>query len=35
MTDFGIAGWLFHRSILHDRTMTLLDLPGACAAFSS
>ncbi len=32
MTDFGIAGWLFHRSILHDRTMTLLDLPGACAA---
>ena len=30
MTDFGIAGWLFNRSILHDKTMTLLDLPGAC-----
>ncbi len=32
MNDIGIAGWLFHRSIRRDRTMTLLDLPGACAA---
>ena len=32
MTEFGIAGWLFHRSILNDQTMTLLDLPGACKA---
>lgn len=32
MNDFGIAGWLFNRSILRDRTMTLLELPGACAA---
>jgi sugar phosphate isomerase/epimerase len=30
MTDFGIAGWLFHQSILNEKTMTLLDLPGAC-----
>ena len=32
VNDIGIAGWLFHRSIRRDRTMTLLDLPGACAA---
>jgi len=30
MTDIGIAGWIFHRSIQNDQTMTLLDLPGAC-----
>jgi sugar phosphate isomerase/epimerase len=32
MNEMGIAGWLFHRSILNDKTMTLLDLPGACKA---
>jgi sugar phosphate isomerase/epimerase len=32
MNDIGIAGWLFYRSILRDRTMTLLELPDACAA---
>ncbi len=32
MTDIGIAGWIFHRSIQNDQTMTLLDLPGTCQA---
>lgn len=32
MADIGIAGWLFHRSILNDQTMTLLDVPGACTS---
>jgi sugar phosphate isomerase/epimerase len=32
MNELGIAGWLFHRSILSERTMTMLELPGACAA---
>ena len=32
MQEFGVAGWLFHRSILNDRTMTLLELPAACKA---
>jgi sugar phosphate isomerase/epimerase len=32
MNEIGIAGWLFNRSILRDRTMTLLEMPGACAA---
>jgi sugar phosphate isomerase/epimerase len=32
MNEIGIAGWLFHRSILNERTMTLLELPGACAS---
>jgi sugar phosphate isomerase/epimerase len=32
MQEYGIAGWLFHRSILQEKSMTLLDLPGACAA---
>ncbi len=32
MTEFGIAGWLFHKSILNDQTMTQLDLPSACKA---
>lgn len=27
MADIGIAGWAFHRSILQDKSMTLLDLP--------
>ena len=30
MNDFGIAGWLFHHSILNERTMTQLELPQAC-----
>ncbi len=30
VNEFGIAGWLFNRSILQDKTMTLLDLPRAC-----
>lgn len=30
MNDIGVAGWLFHRSILNDKTMTLLELPGVC-----
>lgn len=25
--ELGLAGWLFHRPILHERTMTQLDLP--------
>jgi len=32
MQEFGVAGWLFHKSILNDRTMTLLELPAACKA---
>lgn len=32
MVDIGIAGWIFNRSILRDQTMTLLDLPAACAS---
>lgn len=32
MNEIGIAGWLFHRSILHDKTMTQLELPAACKA---
>ena len=32
MNEIGIAGWVFNRSILTDKTMTLLDLPAACAA---
>lgn len=27
MADIGIAGWAFHRSILQEKSMTLLDLP--------
>jgi len=30
VNEIGIAAWIFHRSILNDRTMTLLDLPGVC-----
>ena len=30
MKEIGVAGWLFHRSILNDKTMTLLQLPAAC-----
>lgn len=30
MADIGIAGWLFNRSILRDKTMTLLELPAVC-----
>jgi sugar phosphate isomerase/epimerase len=30
MNEMGIAGWLFHRSILHDQTMKQLDMPGVC-----
>ena len=30
MNEMGIAGWLFHRSILHDQTMKQLDMPGIC-----
>ena len=30
MNEIGIAGWAFHRSILQDKSMTLLDLPAAC-----
>lgn len=29
MAEIGIAGWIFHRSILNEKTMTLLDLPAA------
>lgn len=32
MNDFGIAGYLYHRQILHDKTMTLLELPAATKA---
>ena len=32
MNSFGIAGWLFHRSILFDKTMTQLEMPAACKA---
>ncbi|HEX5418162.1 MAG TPA: sugar phosphate isomerase/epimerase family protein [Chloroflexota bacterium] len=32
MNELGVAGWLFHRSILNDKTMTLLELPAACKA---
>jgi sugar phosphate isomerase/epimerase len=32
MTEFGIAGWLYHRSILFEKTMPQLDLPAACKA---
>jgi sugar phosphate isomerase/epimerase len=28
MNEFGVAGWLFSRPILRDKTMTLLELPG-------
>ena len=27
MNDFGIAGYLYHKPLLHDRTMTLQELP--------
>lgn len=30
MSDFGIAGWIFHQSILRDKTMTLLEMPAVC-----
>jgi sugar phosphate isomerase/epimerase len=30
MNEMGIAGWLFHRSILKDQTMKQLDMPGVC-----
>lgn len=30
MIDFGIAGWIFNRSILRDQTMTLLEMPAVC-----
>ena len=26
-TEIGIAGWAFHRSILQEKTLSLLDLP--------
>jgi sugar phosphate isomerase/epimerase len=29
MDAFGIAGWLYHQPILHQKTMTQLDLPAA------
>jgi len=32
MSEFGIASWLFNRQILHDKTMTMLDLPAATKA---
>lgn len=32
MNEFGIAGYLFHRPLLHDKTMTLLELPAAARA---
>jgi sugar phosphate isomerase/epimerase len=32
MNEIGIAGWLFNRSILQDKTMTQLELPAACKA---
>lgn len=28
MNEFGVAGWLYSRPILRDKTMTLLELPG-------
>src|SRR4051794_3690275 len=30
MNEMGIAGWLFHRSILNDQTMKQLEMPGIC-----
>lgn len=30
MQEIGIAGWAFNRSILRDKTMTLLELPRTC-----
>lgn len=32
MNEFGIAGYLYHRPILHDKTMTMLELPAATRA---
>lgn len=32
MDTFGIAGFLYHRPILHDKTMTMLELPAATRA---
>jgi len=32
MQQFGIAGYLYHRPILHDKTMTMLELPAATRA---
>ena len=32
MKEIGVAGWLFHRSVLNDKTMKLLELPAACKA---
>ena len=29
MDTFGIAGWLYHQPILHQKTMTQLELPAA------
>jgi sugar phosphate isomerase/epimerase len=28
--EIGIAGWIFHQSILRDKTMTLLEMPAVC-----
>ncbi len=30
--EIGIAGWLYSRQILHDKTLTLLDFPSVCAS---
>lgn len=32
MNEFGIAGYLYHQPILHDKTMTMLELPAATKA---
>lgn len=32
MNELGVAGWLFHRSILNEKTLTLLELPAAVKA---
>jgi sugar phosphate isomerase/epimerase len=32
MNEFGIASWLYNRQILHDKTMTMLELPAATKA---
>jgi sugar phosphate isomerase/epimerase len=32
MNEFGVAGWLYSRPILHEKTLTLVELPGAVRA---
>ena len=32
-SEIGIAGWLFSREILRDKSMTLLDMPSTCTSY--